>query len=137
MHLFYKQSAMRIPLIAIVLLHCACAITAQHDSFSQEIFITYEEMPQFPGGEAARKKFIASHFHLCEICEEVTGKIILRFDIDATGYPAHLEIIRPLHPHFLPVIEAIWAAMPCFIPGKWKGQPVSTSVIFPIKIGLE
>jgi len=128
---------MRTLLIAIALLQSTCTITAQRDSFLCDIFITYEEMPQFPGGEAARKKFMASHLHSCEICEEVTGKIILRFDIDATGNPAHLEIIRSLHPHFLPVIEEIWAAMPCFIPGKFMGKPVNTSVIFLIKVGLE
>ncbi len=123
-------------LLAVILLY-APILTAQRDSFPGDIFITYEEMPQFPGGEAARKKFIASHLHSCGICEEVTGSIILKFDLDATGYPINLKIIRSLHPHFLPVIEAIWATMPCFIPGKWKGQPVNTSIVFPIKLGLE
>ncbi|MFM9946493.1 MAG: hypothetical protein ACKV1O_01010 [Saprospiraceae bacterium] len=124
-------------LLLVVILLYACEVAAQRDSLPSEIFITYEEMPQFPGGEVERIKFIASHLHRCGICEEVTGKIILKFDIDATGYPKDLKIIRSLHPHFLPVIKDIWAAMPSWIPGKWKGLPVNSSIIFPIKIDLE
>jgi len=131
-----KEPVMRTLQLVVILLY-ACTLAAQRDSLPSEIFIAYEEMPQFPGGEVERIKFIASHLHSCGICEEVTGKIILKFDIDANGYPKNLKIIRSLHAHFLPVIEGIWAEIPCFIPGKWKGLPVNSSIIFPIKISLE
>lgn len=132
---------MRTLLLFLVLLLHSAILSAQKDMVPPSEIIhpaLLDEQPQFPGGRLELLKFINSKIRIPAICDEIYGTVsILQFTIDTTGYPMDLKTMRLMHPCFQPTIDEVWAAMPCWIPGKKNGQPVSTTFTFPIRIRLE
>ena len=61
--------------------------TTSNEDLEAEPFIVVEEMPIFPGGEAALLKWIAEHTNYPEIAKEnnIQGRVIIRFCITAKG----------------------------------------------------
>ncbi len=131
---------MRLTCFFLLLLLISNTLYAQQDTIMDEHLCLTPSRPQFPGGEEKLMKFLGSQVYLPKGCEEifgeVSGKIILQFLVDAHGYPQDLRIIRIVHPCFLPIIEKIWAAMPCWIPGESRGKPVKTWFTLPIRVGM-
>ncbi|MFM9951513.1 MAG: hypothetical protein ACKV1O_26495 [Saprospiraceae bacterium] len=132
---------MRTLLLAVILLFLSAILAAQKDTLPVGEIVhpaLLDEQPQFPGGGLELLKFINSKIRILAICDEMYGTVsILQFTIDATGYPMDLKIKRLMHPCFQPTIDEVWADMPCWIPGKKNGKPVSTTFTFPIRIHLE
>ena len=54
---------------------------------STEVFISVEQMPQFPGGEAALMKFLASHINYPPTAAEhdIQGKVVVQFVVKKDG----------------------------------------------------
>lgn len=136
-----KDTAMRILLFPVVLMLHSGWLVAQKDTLLAGEIVhpaLLDEQPQFPGGRTEFFKFVFSKIRIPSICDEIYGTVsILQFTIDATGYPMNLKIMRLMHPCFQPTIDEVWADMPCWIPGKKNGQPVSTTFTFPLRIRLE
>ena len=53
----------------------------------EEIFRSVEQMPQFPGGDAALMKFLQSNINYPPMAAEnnVQGKVILQFVVEKDG----------------------------------------------------
>ncbi len=126
---------MRIIISSLFLLTIFCHVTAQVEEANFVCIRPIETPPQFPGGQEALTAFLHSKMHTPAICEAIQGTIILQFLIDSTGYPKELNIIRSVHPCFAPMINDIWAAMPCWTPGEILGRPRDFWYTIPIRIG--
>ena len=53
----------------------------------EEVFRSVEQMPQFPGGEAALMKYLQSHINYPPMAAEknVQGRVVVQFVVDKTG----------------------------------------------------
>lgn len=104
-----------------------------------EVFEIVEEMPKFPGGEAALMKFIGENLKYPEKAQEegIQGRVTIRYIVDAKGAIRDAKILRGIDPgcdaEALRVIEA----MPKWEPGKQNGKAVPVYFTIPILFRLK
>ena len=69
-------------------------------SYYAEIFFIVEDMPEFPGGDLALRKFIANSIKYPEIAQEngIQGKVYVSFVVGADGYVKNAKIARGVDP---------------------------------------
>ena len=62
----------------------------------EEVFRSVEQMPQFPGGEAALMKYLQSHINYPPMAAEnnVQGKVVVQFVVDKTGKVGEVKVVR-------------------------------------------
>jgi len=101
-------------------------------------FITVEEMPVYPGGEAALFADVSRNFKVPAIDRYpgLEGTIHLSFVVNASGEVVDVKILRGLSP--ATDAEAIRAIQKLkrFSPGKQRGRPVSVIYTIPIRVML-
>src|ERR1700721_1975609 len=76
---------------------------AQRDSLAPKVpqaFTFVEQMPQFPGGDAAMVKFLQQNitYPQMEHDNHVQGKVLLRFVITEDGSADEVQIVRGVSP---------------------------------------
>jgi len=106
---------------------------------TEEIFKSVEQMPQFPGGEAALMKFLASHINYPPMAAEnnVQGKVIVQFVVDKTGKVGEVKVVRNVDKDLDNEAVRVCQALPKFTPGRQNGRPVSVWYTLPIQFKLQ
>ena len=109
--------------------------TVEHE----KIFTTVEQMPQFPGGEAALMKYLAEHLRYPEEAQQnnIQGRVIVQFVIEKTGNIGQVKVLRGKHPSLDKEAVRVIKSLPKFIPGKNNGQPVNCYYTLPINFKLQ
>jgi len=105
----------------------------------EEVFKSVEQMPQFPGGEAALMKFLASHINYPPMAAEnnVQGKVIVQFVVDKTGKVGEVKVVRNVDKDLDNEAVRVCQALPKFTPGRQNGRPVSVWYTLPIQFKLQ
>jgi Ca-activated chloride channel family protein len=98
-----------------------------------------EQMPTFPGGEAALLSFIGQNMAYPKIAQEngIQGTVIVRFIINKDGSVGKVEVIRSLDPACDKEAIRLVKSLPKFIPGSQNGMKVGVYYTLPIKFKLE
>ncbi|MBR5726897.1 MAG: energy transducer TonB [Muribaculaceae bacterium] len=109
------------------------------DSKPEEVFRSVEQMPQFPGGEAALMKFLSSHINYPPMAAEmnVQGKVIVQFVVDKTGKVGEVAVVRSVDKDLDHEAIRVCQALPKFTPGRQNGRPVSVWYTLPIQFKLQ
>jgi len=104
-----------------------------------EVFVMVEDMPEFPGGEMALRRFIAENVRYPESAKanNEQGNVYIKFIVDKTGKVTEPTIVRgsgsqALDDEAIRVVNTI----PDFTPGRQRGQAVDVSLIVPICFAL-
>ena len=101
-------------------------------------FVVVEEMPAFPGGDAALLKYLAAHTNYPLVAQEnnIQGKVMVRFCVTSKGGIDLVSVIRSIDPELDAEAIRVVKALPAFKPGKQGGRPVpvwySVPIIFQI-----
>lgn len=99
-----------------------------------QVFYIVEEMPEFPGGDTALRKYLASNakYPYSELGNGVEGKVYVEFIVDKSGYPKDIRVKRGLSKMLDK--QAVYAVsnMPKWKPAKQRGKPVN--VLFTLTI---
>ena len=105
----------------------------------EEIFKSVEQMPQFPGGEAALMKFLASHINYPPMAAEnnVQGRVVVQFVVDKTGKVGEVKVVRNVDKDLDREAIRVCQALPKFTPGRQNGRPVSVWYTLPIQFKLQ
>ena len=105
----------------------------------EEIFKSVEQMPQFPGGEAALMRFLSSHINYPPMAAEnnVQGKVIVQFVVDKTGIVGEVKVVRSVDKDLDHEAIRVCQALPKFTPGRQNGRPVSVWYTLPIQFKLQ
>jgi protein TonB len=104
-----------------------------------EIKVFVEEMPMFPGGDAALLDYIRINTIYPEEAIEIgiEGRVVLKFVVTANGSVGKIEILKGVDPLLDKEAIRVIGTLPKFIPGKQAGKPVnvwfSVPVLFQIK----
>ncbi len=98
-----------------------------------------EEMPEFPGGEAALKQYIASNTIYPESEKQtgIHGRAYVTFKITKEGKVTDARIARGLHPPMDKEAVRVVSLMPDWKPGKKDGKPVDVTYTVPVEFVLE
>ena len=104
-----------------------------------EIFTAVEQMPQFPGGEEALRKYLASHINYPPMAAEngVQGKVIVQFVVDKTGRVGEVKVARSVDKELDREAIRVCKSLPKFAPGRQNGQAVSVWFTLPVTFKLQ
>ena len=98
------------------------------------VLSSVEEMPQFPGGDAALMKFLSENIRYPESELKNTGRhrVVVRFVVGADGSVRDAEILRGSTEAFNAEALRVVNMLPRYIPGKLNGKPVSVYYTLPV-----
>ena len=105
----------------------------------EQVFTAVEQMPQFPGGEDALRKYRASHINYPPMAAEnnVQGKVIVQFVVDKTGKVGEVKVVRSVDKDLDREAVRVCKALPKFIPGRQNGQAVPVWFTLPVQFKLQ
>ena len=103
-----------------------------------KVFHVVEQMPQFPGGQAAMMKFIADSLRYPSVvCTGgVEGRIVVRFVVDCEGNIVNPLVVRSVDPLLDREAIRLVKSMPKWKPGRVNGEPVNVKYRLPITFKL-
>ena len=104
-----------------------------------EVFISVEQMPQFPGGDAALLKYLSSHINYPPMAAEsnIQGRVVVQFVVDKTGKVGEVTVIRSVDKELDREAVRVCKSLPKFVPGRQNGQPVSVWYTLPVTFKLQ
>ena len=106
---------------------------------NQKVFDIVEQMPEYPGGQAALFEFISKNVKYPEdaVKKKVEGKVFVTFVVDTDGKITDVSLLRKVFPSLDAEAVRVISAMPNWIPGKQKGQVVRVKYTVPIMFRLK
>ena len=105
-----------------------------NDRPSEEIFKSVEQMPQFPGGDAALMKFIDSHINYPPGAK-IQGRVILQFVVKKDGSIGEVKVVRSVDKDLDKEAVRVIKSLPKFNPGRQNGQAVNVWYTLPVPCG--
>lgn len=103
-----------------------------------EVFYVVDEMPEFPGGDAALRKYIVGVVKYPELAHEngIQGKVFVNFVVTKSGNIANAKIAKGVDPILDKEALRVINSLPVWKPGKQNGQAVNVSYTVPINFTL-
>ena len=103
------------------------------------VFFIVEEMPVFPGGEEALRKYIAQSVKYPAIAQEngIQGRVFVAFVVNTKGEVTDVKIARGVDPNLDKEAIRVVTNMPKWSPGKQRGKAVKVSYTVPINFVLQ
>lgn len=113
------------------------AKTAKTD-ITESVFTAVDQMPQFPGGDAALMKFLSNNINYPRVSMEngVQGRVIVQFIVTKNGSIGEVKIVRSVDRDLDNEAIRLCKSLPNFIPGKMNGKPVNVWYTLPITFKL-
>jgi protein TonB len=104
-----------------------------------QVFFIVEDMPEFPGGDLALRKYIANSISYPVIAQEngIQGKVYVTFVVDKDGGVSDARIARGVDPSLDKEALRVVNTLPKWKPGKQRGKPVRVSYTVPINFVLQ
>ena len=119
----------------------APVVVAEEEEEEEEakVFFIVEDMPEFPGGELALRKYIANAIKYPVIAQEngIQGKVYVQFVVDKDGGISDARIARGVDPSLDKEALRVVNALPKWKPGQQRGKPVRVSYTVPINFVLQ
>ncbi len=104
-----------------------------------DVFFIVDEMPVFPGGELALRKFIAKSVKYPKEASGngIQGKVFVNFIVEKDGSVGAMKISRGVAPSLDKEALRVIGSLPKWTPGKQKGEAVRVSYTIPINFALQ
>ncbi len=103
------------------------------------VFTVVEEMPEFPGGDEARLKFLADNIEYPKIAKEsgIQGTVYATFVIDTNGRITDAKILRGIGGGCDEEMLRVLSLMPTWKAGKQAGKKVRVQFTMPMRFTLD
>jgi len=113
--------------------------TIKNKSGKEKVYSAVDQMPQFPGGDAALLQYIARNLIYPAKAQEAReeGKVYVRFTITEKGKVTDVIILRGVSPLLNNEAIRVIKSLPDWTPGKHKGKIVSVYYVVPISFTLD
>ncbi|WP_299578914.1 energy transducer TonB [uncultured Sunxiuqinia sp.] len=117
----------------------APVIQEEEEEEEGQVFFIVEDMPEFPGGELALRKFIANAIKYPVIAQEngIQGKVYVNFVVDTDGSVTNARIARGVDQSLDKEALRVVNNLPKWKPGQQRGKPVKVSYTVPINFVLQ
>lgn len=106
---------------------------------SNKVFDVVEEMPSFPGGNAALMSYLNSNTKYPVVAQEngVQGRVIISFVVERDGSISDVKVARSVDPSLDREAQRVVKSMPRWTPGKQNGQTVRVKYTVPVVFRLQ
>ncbi len=109
-------------------------------SSGDEVFVTVDEMPEFPGGDDALIEYLGKNIKYPEVerKKNLSGVVYVYFIVDKEGKVKDPKVVRGVKD--APALDAealrVVKEMPNWKPGKQNDKPAAVQFTLPIKFVL-
>lgn len=102
------------------------------------VYTSVEQMPEFPGGQAALMKFISTHLNYPKAAADnnVQGRVYVKFVVTSKGKVDKVQIARSVDKDLDQEALRVCRMLPNFTPGRQGGQAVNVWYTLPITFKL-
>ncbi len=113
-------------------------VTPERESDS-EVFFIVEDMPEFPGGEQAMRRFLKENavYPTSMLNKEIEGKVTLTFVVDSEGNTTKIRVVKGLDETLDKVAVYAISNFPKWKPGRQRGKPVDVSYTIPVNFSAK
>lgn len=103
-----------------------------------KVFDVVEQMPSFPGGNAALMNYLGQNIKYPVIAEEngIQGRVIVQFVVGKDGHISDVRVAKSVDPSLDKEAVRVVRSMPRWIPGKQNGQAVTVRYTLPVTFRL-
>ena len=103
-----------------------------------KVFDMVEEMPSFPGGQAALMQFLLSNTHYPAVAREdgVQGRVTVSFVVEKDGSITDVQVARSADPSLDKEAVRVVKSMPRWTPGRQNGSTVRVKFNVPVTFRL-
>jgi periplasmic protein TonB len=111
---------------------------AEEEPQEPDFFTIVEDMPAFPGGDAALLKYIAENVKYPPIAKEngITGVVYVSYIVDKDGSIKDVKVVRGADPFLDKEAMRVVSGIKGYKPGKQRGKPVPVQFTIPIRFVL-
>lgn len=104
-----------------------------------KVFDVVEQMPSFPGGQAALMQWLSSNIKYPVVAEEngVQGRVVCTFVVEKDGSITDVKVVRGVDPSLDKEAVRVLKQMPHWIPGKQNGSAVRVKYTVPVTFRLQ
>jgi len=110
----------------------------EEEEEEQQIFTVVESMPGFPGGDAARIKYLNENIKYPQMAREsgIQGRVFVTFVVEKDGSVTDVRVLRGIGGGCDEEAIRVIQNMPKWVPGKQRGKPVRVQFNMPILFKL-
>jgi protein TonB len=110
----------------------------EEEQEEQQIFTVVESMPGFPGGDAARIKYLNENIKYPQMAREsgIQGRVFVTFVVEKDGSVTDVRVLRGIGGGCDEEAIRVIQNMPKWVPGKQRGKPVRVQFNMPILFKL-
>ena len=107
-------------------------------SATDKVYEVCEQMPIFPGGDAALMKYLSENvkYPALAIKAQEQGRVVVSFTVEKDGAISDVKVARSVTPSLDAEAVRVVKAMPKWTPGKQDGQPVRVRYNVPVSCKL-
>ena len=111
----------------------------EEEYVEEQIFTIVEEMPSFPGGDAALMKYLGKNIKYPAIAKDagIQGTVYVTFVVDEKGDVKDVKILRSIGGGCDEEAIRVVENMPSWSPGKQRGKSVKVQYNLPIRFTLK
>ena len=104
-----------------------------------KVFDVVEQMPSFPGGQAALMSYLSNNIKYPQIAMEngVQGRVVCTFVVERDGSITDIRVVRGVDPSLDKEAIRVLKSMPHWIPGKQNGSAVRVKFTVPVTFKLQ
>ena len=106
---------------------------------TEKMYVVVEQMPAFPGGDAALMKYLSENIKYPEAAEKAgeQGRVVVNFIVEKDGAISNVNVVRSVTPTLDAEAVRVIKAMPKWVPGKQDGQFVRVKYNVPVSFRLQ
>ena len=105
----------------------------------EQIFVAVEQPAEFPGGQAALKKWLSNNMRYPEAAQQndIQGRVVVNFVVEKDGSIGHVKIAKGVDKDLDREAIRVVKKMPKWQPGKNNGVPVRSYFNLPVTFRLQ
>lgn len=113
--------------------------TTKKADASNKVYEVVEQMPSFPGGDAAMMKYLAENIKYPVSAQKAKeqGRVVVQFIVEKDGAVTGVKTVRSVTPVLDAEAVRVIKAMPKWTPGRQGGQPVRVKYNVPVSFRLQ
>lgn len=113
--------------------------TVEEDVKDEEIFVSVEKMPEFPGGEEKLYKYLRDNLKYPDMAtqQNIQGKVYVQFVVEKDGSIANPKVLRDIGGGCGDEALRVVRAMPKWNPGIQRTKKVRVQYTLPVNFQLE
>ncbi len=104
-----------------------------------KVFDVVEQMPSFPGGNAALMKYLSENIKYPVVAQEngIQGRVVVSFVVERDGSITDVRVVKSVDPSLDKEAMRVVKGMPNWIPGKQNGSAVRVKYNVPVAFRLQ